>query len=111
MADTPEIEVTLDPTQGANPVELANAILWAAEHVGIAKVSKKAAGTLANYIYWQWGRKHQMELLVELVPKAFAVLNKNKGAGQVAGMEAMENEEIHELELLLEAAVAEAGLT
>lgn len=110
MADAPAIEVALDPSQGANPVELAQSILWAAEHISTAKMTKKAAGTLANYIYWQWGRKHQMELLVELVPKAFAVLNKNKAATQVTGMEATEQEEIHELELLLEAAVAEAGL-
>lgn len=111
MAETPEIEIALDPMQGANPVEWARSILWAGENIGTAKMTQKAAGSPARYIYWKWGRKHQQELLIDFVPKALSILDKNKSAGLVTGMEATENEEIHELELLLDAAVAEAGLT
>jgi len=95
---------------GANQLEWARAVLWAAENINVGKMSKKNAGTLARYIYWKQGRENPKQILVDFVPKALSILDKSQKIDSGTGMMAAEAEQIKDLEQLLEGALAEAGI-
>jgi len=91
-------------------IEWARAVVWAAEHVHVAKMTKRKAGNAMRHTYWQLGRDNQKQLLVDLMPKALSILDKAKGKGDDTGIIIAEEQNIAELSALLAQARAEAGI-
>jgi hypothetical protein len=91
-------------------VEWAHSILWAAKHVNEARMSRTKAGSQIKYAMWEFGRDNAKELVVNLVPKALTILDKNKKPEAEAEIEAAEKQSISELKELLAGALKEAGL-
>lgn len=98
------------PKEDAAAIEWCRAVLWAAEHVNTAKMTERKAGNLLRYSLWQFGRDNPKELVVQLVPKALTLLDKNKGTGEGDDVIEAENMAVKELETLLDGALQEAGL-
>lgn len=106
--EAPEPDDTAEINQSA--IEWAHSILWAAKHSGVAKMSRAKAGSQAKFAMWEFGRENTKELMVNLVPKAMMILDKNKKPEEQAELEAAERKSIGELEDLLAGAIKEAGV-
>jgi hypothetical protein len=103
-AVTTELPLDLSDSTG---VSVARSIIWAAEHISQTRITQKEAGSALNYAYWQYGKKNRTELLVQLVPKALSIIDKNKTPQENADVAAAEKASIAELEELLEGALEE----
>lgn len=110
MAKT-KAQPEFEPAEADDNIGLATAraILWAAEHLN-DKVTQKSAPVPLAYNYWKHGKKYPTKLLVELVPKALSIIDKNKAASESADVQAAEKRSIADLEELLAGALEDAGL-
>jgi len=99
------VPAELDDDKAA--VEWARAVMWAAEHIRVSKITKRKAGNAMRYTYWQLGQDNQKQLLVDLVPKALMILDKNKGEGDQSGVVLAEQKNINDLKALLERVLEE----
>lgn len=106
--EAPEPDDEAEINQSA--IEWAHSILWAAKNVGNGRMSRAKAGSQAKFAMWEFGRENTKELMVNLVPKAMMILDKNKKPEEQAELEAAERKSIAELEELLEGAMKEAGV-
>jgi len=107
MAST-EAEPVIEAVDSDNMgLDVARAILWAAENISTARITKRQAGSALRYAYWQYGRKERTKLLVDLVPKALSIIDKNKTPAEDANIEAAERKAFKELEMFLDSAVEE----
>jgi hypothetical protein len=92
---------TVEPSDELHAVEWARAVLWAADNVDHNKkrMSKTKAGSAMRYNMFLFGKENGKELMVNLVPKALNILDKNKnpdggeiteaeerGAGELLGI-------------------------
>jgi hypothetical protein len=100
----------LVPDEQQSAVQWAQSILWAAERVNDKKITQKQAGTLSNYTFWKYGRADPKSLLVTLVPKALAILDKNKTDETGSDITAAEERSIAEQQELLDRALSEAEI-
>jgi len=100
----------IDAEINQSVVEWAHSILWAAKHINEPRMSLKKTGCKIKYGYWEFGRENTKELMVNLVPKALTILDKNKKPEAEAEIEAAEKQSISELKELLAGAIKEAGL-
>ena len=91
-------------------LSVAKAILWASERLHVARMTQKEAGNPLNYNYWKHGKKNPTELLVQLVPKALSIIDKNRTPAADADVVAAEKQSIKDLEELLEGAIEDANL-
>lgn len=98
--------ITEDTVEGT--LEWCEAVLWAAKHVNTARMSERRAGSKLRYSLWQFGRGNTKELVVNMVPKALTILDKNKQPEEIEAMEEAEKTPIAELEKLLETTLEEA---
>lgn len=105
---TPEVvELPPEPSDDAASVEWAKAVKFAVENMNTAKMTITKAGGKLRHSMWQAAREFPKELLVNLMPKALAILDRNQDQAQAEVAEA-ERKPIRELEELLERAVAES---
>jgi len=87
------------------------AVLWAAENMHVKKMTRKEAGSDLKYSMWHAAQDYPKELLVQLVPKALAYIERQSGAEEFEA-EGAEKEGIEKLEELLREALREAeGVT
>lgn len=82
--------------------------MWAAENSGQSKMSKQKAGSTMRYALWEFGRENTKELVVQLVPKAMAILDKHFSGQDEEGVVREEERSIKEMEKLLAAAIKES---
>lgn len=102
-------QVAETPDDQTAAVGWCKAVLWAAEHINVARMTQQKAGSLLKYSLWQFGRDNPKELVVQLVPKALAILDRNKALADSSAIAEIENLSIAEMESLLESALAESG--
>ena len=108
------VPVTSDSTpvetaEGASQLEWSRAVQWAVDNIDKGKISRKAAGSTVRYTYWKLGRENSTQLLLDIYPRALAIMEKNKKTDVVSGMVAAEADQIRDLEELLSDALIEAG--
>lgn len=97
----------LDPEDRA-AVTWCKAVLWAAENMNDKSMTISRAGSKLRYSMWESAQEYPKELLVQLVPKALAILDKNKQMDEGDEVEEAEKEGIQELEEMLKTAIEEA---
>ena len=108
-SEPPQETLPAPPTDSAGAVAWAQAILYAAENLGKARVTQRQAGSKINYAMWQASREYPKEFLVQLMPKALAILDKNKAGVEEEEIEKAEEKSIKELEGLLAEYRKDAG--
>ena len=108
IEETPEFaDAPLDEEAAVN---WARAVMWAAERVNVKRLSVKQAGSASLHAMWQFGRDDPKALMVQLVPKALNILDKNRGDGPGADVVDAEMRSVKELQELLAGALAESQL-
>jgi hypothetical protein len=91
-------------------INVAEAVLWAAEHMNERRMTQRKAGSKIKYTYWKLGQENPEALLVNLVPKAWVEIGKHRKPDDHGDMAEAERKSIAELEELLAGALEEAGL-
>ena len=105
----PEIDGP-DAEHGQRAVDWALAVMWAAENLNVARMTKRKAGSLMKYALWQFGREDPKTLVSQLSFKAAQILEKNKRENEETLIVEQEKKSIAELEELLADAKTEAGI-
>lgn len=110
VTDAP-VEAPLADVLSTGGLAWARAILWAAENIKVKRMTKRQAGSILNWSMWEFGRDEPKSLLVQLVPRALAILDKQKESEAPPEIDREELDEIADMEELLEAAIAESQAT
>lgn len=106
-----EPAIVAEPTNTSDGgVAWARAILWAAENMRNKRITKRGAGSIANYSMWQFSQEEPKTLLVQLVPRALTIIDKYKGEIGGSDADAAEQADIADLEDLLARAIVDAGI-
>lgn len=119
----PTVAVDISEVQG---IDAARAVCWAAENLHLPVKSAtitKAKTDLARFgashvaplalVYYKYGKKQgtqQTKLLVDLMPKALAIIDKTKASEEQADIVSAEKKSIKELEEFLDEQLQKAGL-
>lgn len=125
MGKKPE-PVVVSSSEELQGADAARAVCWAAEnlHLPVKQATvTKAKTDLARFgaahvaplalVYYKYGKKlgtQQTKLLVDLMPKAMAIIDKSRQSEEEADIAAAEKKSVKELEAFLEDAIEEAGL-
>lgn len=105
-SEQPQVETPDDVNQSA--VEWAHAILWAVENVGQSKMSKQKAGSATRHALWEFGRENTKALVVNLMPKAMSILEKQDAMRVDDEVAAAEEKAVDEIDKLIKDAIEEA---
>lgn len=85
------------------------AVLWAAEHMNEKTMTLKKAGNKLRLSMWQSTQEYPKELLIQLVPKALQILDRNKGSEETVEMVRAEEKAVDEMLDLLKVALVDAA--
>ena len=84
------------------------AVIWASGNMHDDNMTLKKAGSKLRYSMWQSTKKYSKEMLIQLVPKALQILDRNKDDGTSAETEAVERKSVADLKELLAGAIEES---
>lgn len=105
--EQPPVENNIDPDDRA-ALTWCRAVLWAAENMNESKMTLGKAGSKLRYSMWQSAKEYPKELLIQLVPKALQIIDRNKDDGTSAESDAAERKSVQELKELLAGAIEES---
>lgn len=100
-------ENNLDPDDRA-AMTWCKAVLWAAENMNEPAMTMAEAGSKLRFSMWEATQKYPKELLIQLVPKALQIIDRNKGDGSGEEMKTAEHKSVQELKELLAGAIEES---
>ena len=105
--EQPPAENSIDPDDKA-AMTWCRAVLWASEHMHDKKMTVEKAGSKLRYSMWQSAQDYSKEVLMQLVPKALQILDRNKDDGTTAEAADAERKSVVELKELLAGAIEES---
>ena len=105
--EQPPAESNIDPDDKA-ALTWCRAVLWAAEHMNEKKMTERKAGNKLRFSMWQSAQDYPKELLIQLVPKALQIIDRNKEDGSTAEAVASERKSVAELKELLAGVIEES---
>ncbi len=100
-------ENNIDPDDKA-ALSWCKAVLWASEHMHDKSMTVEKAGSNLRFSMWQSAQKYSKELLIQLVPKALQIIDRNKDDGSSAETADAERKSVAELKELLAGAIEES---
>ncbi len=105
--EEPPDDKPIDPDDTA-ALTWCRAVVWASENMHEKKMTEKKAGSKIRYSMWQSSEKYPKEMLIQLVPKALQILDRNKDSGTSAETADAERKSVVDLRELLAGALEES---
>lgn len=105
--EQPPVDNNMDPDDKA-ALTWCRAVLWAADHMHDDDMTVEKAGNKLRFSMWQSAQKYSKELLIQLVPKALQILDRNRDDGSTVEANAAERKSVQELKELLAGAIEES---
>lgn len=100
-------ENNMDPDDKA-AVTWCKAVLWATENMNDDSMTLGKAGSNLRFSMWQSTKKYSKEMLIQLMPRALQILDRNKDDGSTAEAADAERKSVAELRELLAGAIEES---